>query len=474
MVFANALPLIPYPRSVTVGEGAPLRLAEDDADVVTRIEAGGAPESYTIDVTSSSAEIIGADAAGLFYGQQTFAQLVEHDVQGRFVAPVTIADAPRFPYRGVMLDIARHFHGVEVIKGYIDRASSLKFNHLHLHLSDDQGWRLQIDSWPLLTEKASGTSALGDPGGFLSKDDFREILAYAAARHMVVVPEIDLPGHTHAVGVAYPDLTEAPVLNDHLVTQAAELGQDLPVDGEPFLGWGVGHSSVRIRQEKTYDFLRDVLGEVAELTPGPYLHIGGDEALGTPKEDYDYFIERVTSMVRELGKTPIAWHEAGAAEVAEGTIGQFWGARTPDPGHAAAIEGFVARGGTVILSPSDAAYLDMKPEADFPVGLVWAGLIPVSQSYDWEPSEILENVPDDAILGVEAPLWTETARTAADIDRLIFPRAAAQAEIAWSRQAGSPERDWDSFSSRLGALSRLWAASGWGWYASPEVAWAAV
>lgn len=473
MVLAKTLPLVPYPQSVALGKGAPFRLAGDDANVLTRIGGDGAPESYTITVSPETAEIVGADAAGLFYGRQTFAQLIEEDAAGRFVAPVQIADAPRFAYRGVMLDIARHFHGADVIKSFIDRASSLKFNHLHLHLSDDQGWRIQIDSWPLLTEKASGTSSLGDPGGFLTKDDFREILAYAADRHMVVVPEIDLPGHTHAVGVAYPELTEQPVFNDHLVTQAEELGQALPVHGEPFLGWGVGHSSVKIREERTYEFLRAVLGEVAELTPGPYLHIGGDECLGTAKEDFDYFIGRVTAMVKELGKTPVAWHEAGAANIADGTIGQFWGARVPDPAHATATEGFVARGGQVILSPSDAAYLDMKPVADFPVGLVWAGLIPVSQSYDWEPSDILENVPDEAILGVEAPLWSETVRTPDDIDRLIFPRAAAQAEIAWSRPAGTPERNWESFSGRVGRVARLWAGAGWGWYDSPEVPWKA-
>ncbi|WP_223170845.1 family 20 glycosylhydrolase [Microbacterium sp. NIBRBAC000506063] len=351
MVLPNTLPLVPYPASVALGEGLPFRLAADDANVVTRIDAGAKAESYTISVSAASAVLTAGDEAGLFYARQTFAQLVGEDAEGRFVPAVEIADAPRFPHRGVMLDIARHFHGTDVIKGFIDRASSLKFNRLHLHLSDDQGWRIQIDSWPLLTERASGTSSLGDPGGFLTKDDYREIVAYAAERHMLVIPEIDLPGHTHAVGVAYPDLVEEPVLNDHLVTQAAELGQDLPVHGEPFLGWGVGHSSVKIREERTYDFLRGVLEEIAELTPGPYLHIGGDEALGTPADDFDYFIGRITALVQERGKTPIAWHEAGAGTIAPGTIGQFWGSTTPDPAHAAATVNFAARGGSVILSP---------------------------------------------------------------------------------------------------------------------------
>lgn len=469
MVLANPLPLVPYPRSVARGTGARFRL--EHGDIVRRTEAGGAAESYRIRVDAASAEIVGADEAGLFYGEQTLAQLIEQDAEGRFLPAVEIEDAPRFAYRGVMLDIARHFHGTRTIKALIDRAASLKLNKLHLHLSDDQGWRIQIDSHPELTARASGSSALGDPGGFLSKDDYREILAYAAARHMTVVPEIDLPGHSHAIGVAYPELTEQPVLSAHITAQAAELGQALPVHGEPYLGWAVGHSSVKIRQERTWEFVRAVLAELAALTPGRYLHIGGDEALGTPKADFDHFLETVTTLVAELGKTPIAWHEAGAAPIAPGTVGQFWGARVPSAEHLAAMQGFIARGGRAILSPADAAYLDMKPEADYPLGLVWAGLVPVSQSYDWEPAGVLPGVAEEAILGVEAALWSETVRSLADIDRLIFPRIAAQSEIAWSAPAGSPERDWVSFAQRIARLSRLWAERGWDWYASDEIPW---
>lgn len=470
MVLANPLPLVPYPLRVVAGEGAPLRLSEGSAPH-RELVPGGAPESYTISVTAAGAVVRAADNAGLFYADRTLAQLVQHDDSGAFIAPVEIEDAPRFGYRGMMLDIARHFFDAEAIKGVIDRASALKFNHLHLHLSDDQGWRLELTSRPRLTTHAAGTSALGDAGGFLTQADYRDILAYAAARHMTVVPEFDLPGHTHAVGVAYPELVEQPALSAELVAQAEELGQALPVHGEPYTGWAVGHSSLRIQDDATWVFLEEVLGELAALTPGPYLHIGGDECLGTDPDDYADFLARVTALVQRLGKTPVAWHEAGAAEAAPGTVGQFWGLLEPTDAHAAHTRAFAARGGRVILSPADAAYLDMIPEEGYPLGLHWAGIVPLSRAYDWEPTAVIPGLDAADILGVEAALWTETARTPADLDALMFPRVAAIAEIAWSAPAGTPERSWESFAARIAALAPHWAAAGWGGYRSPEIAW---
>src|SRR5690606_27716767 len=256
--------------------------------------------------------LTGADAAGLAYGLETLLQLLRQDDSGVWGWQRTrIADAPRFGYRGVMLDVARRFFPVHEVKKVIDRCAALKFNHLHLHLSDDQGWRIHIDSWPLLSDKSSTGSATGDGtlagGGCYSKDDYREIVAHAASRHITIVPEIDMPGHTHAIGLAYPDLVEAPVMNDHLLDDARRLGHALPQAGVAYTGWGVGHSSLRIHEERTYDFVKDVLTELAEMTPGPFLHIGGDESLGTSPEDFAYFIARATEIVTDLGKTPVAW-----------------------------------------------------------------------------------------------------------------------------------------------------------------------
>ncbi|WP_243230728.1 beta-N-acetylhexosaminidase [Microbacterium sp. CIAB417] len=436
-----------------------------DGDLVLR-RTDDDGESYRLEI-GARVEITGSDA-GLFYGVQTLRQLLRVKDGVWSIARASIVDAPRYAYRGVMLDVARTFFDVATVKAFIDRASSLKFNHLHLHLTDDQGWRLHIDSRPLLTEKAAGTSTLGRPGGFYTKDDFREIVGYAAAHHMVVVPEIDLPGHTHAIGLAYPDVVEAPVMNDMLLAQSESLGQPLPVAGEPYLGWGVGHSSVRIHEDATWEFLRDVLSEVAEIAPGPYLHVGGDECLGTPAADFDAFIERVTALTAELGKTPVAWHEAGSAQVAEGTVGQFWGSSTPTAEHAEHTRRFAERGGRVILSPSTRAYLDMKYTADFPLGLTWAAIIDLESAYSWEPEEIVPGLDAEAILGVEGPLWSETIPSLADIDQLFFPRAAALAEIGWSPASA---KDWASFRDRVGGLGAVWDAEGWGGHRPSEIDW---
>jgi len=503
--------VVPAPASIEASAGAPFRLtsatsvsgesdaatalaailtartdlapttAEGSADIELRIADGDAPESYRIAVDEASISVTGADAAGLFYGVQTLGQLVTRDGEGWIVPAVVIDDAPRFAYRGVMLDVARHFHGVDTVKGYIDRASSLKFNALHLHLTDDQGWRIQLDSRPELTEKASGTSVGGDvtegaerSGGFYTKDDYREIVEHAAARHMIVVPEVDMPGHTHAVGLAYPELAEDPVISDHMRDIIRDYGGQEPRPGTPYDGMAVGFSSLKIHDEATYDFVADVFGELAAMTPGPYLHFGGDESLATDDEDFAYFVTRVSALVADLGKTPVAWHEAGSAkDVADSTIGQYWGYVRPQEGFAAKAQTFVDNGAGVILSPADAIYLDMKYPSGPELGLTWAnGPTSVEEAYAWEPADVLPGVDDDAILGVEAPLWTETIRTAADIDTMAFPRAAAAAEAGWSPRTGESDlRTWESFRARVGALGPLWTSMGIGFHPSEEIPW---
>ena len=460
--------------------GIRLSAADADADAadagLTDIElridpAISAPEGYTLTV-GERVELVGADEAGLFYGVQTLRQLLREDESGWGFLRAEVQDAPRFGRRGVMLDVARHFFDVDEVKKFIDTTSALKFNHLHLHLSDDQGWRIHIDSWPLLTALSSSTSVDGHPGGFYTKDDYREIVAHAAARHMIVIPEIDLPGHTHAIGIAYPELVEAPVLSEAFLAESAQQNQALPVHGETYLGTGVGHSSVRIHEERTYEFVRDVVRELAEITPGPYIHVGGDESLGTPQADFDLFAERATAIVFEEGKTPIAWHEMGsAANIAEGTVGQYWGKTTPEGTHAEEATHFVERGGALIMSAADVAYLDMKYTEDFPLGLTWAAIIDVRSAYEWEPTAVLD-VPDAAILGIEAPLWSETTRTLSDVEQLVFPRAAAQAEVAWSPRE-APERTWEAFRARLGSLAPLWKAEGVDFHPADEIPWSA-
>lgn len=488
---AHSLPLIPLPAHVRPSEGhlllpslqvegdpATAALMREDlrrlastagpeaahaaGNVVLALtdDAAAGPEGYTLDTRDDGIRITARDSAGLYYGTRTLLQLLRRADEGWSVPRILIEDAPRFAYRGVMLDVTRHFFSVSEVTAYVDRAVALKFNHLHLHLTDDQGWRIQIDSWPRLAERASEGDAGEGPGGFFTKDDYRQIVEYAADRHMTVVPEIDLPGHTHAVGVAYPDLVEEPWITDQLVAEVERLAQPVPVHGEHFSGWAVGHSSLRIGEERAYDFVKDVLDEVAAMTPGPYLHIGGDECLGTSPADFAVFMTRATRLVGETGKTAIAWHEAGAVhDIAEGTVGQYWGSVLPQGSHAEEATRFVTSGGGLILSPSDRTYLDMKPDAGFPLGLDWAGIVPLRTAYDWDPADVVPGVAESAILGVEAPLWTETVESLEDADALVFPRLTAHAETAWSPREGA-DRTWESYLSRLTALAPALRASG--------------
>lgn len=438
--------------------------------------ASSGTESYRIAVDEASVVVTGADGAGLFYGVQTLGQLVVRDDDGWMIPAVEIDDEPRFAYRGVMLDVARHFHDVETVTAYIDRAASLKFNALHLHLTDDQGWRLELDSRPRLTQVASATSVWGDAGGFYTKDDYRQIIAYAASRHMIVVPELDMPGHTHAVGVAYPGLAEDPVLTDQMHQVIREYGGGVPTPGVLYDGLAVGFSSLRIHDEATYGFIADVFGELAEMTPGPYLHFGGDEALGTDPADFALFARKASAIIADLGKTPVAWHEAGAAPgLAPETVGQYWGFMTPTDGMDEKARAFAANGARLILSPADAIYLDMKHSEGSPLGLTWAnGATSVERAYSWEPAEIIPGLDESAILGIEAPMWTETIRTLDDIDEMAFPRIAAAAEAGWSPASGSSDlRTWESFRARVGALGPLWTRLGIGFRASDEIDWAA-
>ncbi|MEI3865959.1 family 20 glycosylhydrolase [Microbacterium sp. CCNWLW134] len=505
----TAIPaLVPLPRSVVAIEGAPFVLtaqtpliADPDAAAAARrilsaataqalaLPSDGSASSlaltlsqrsdigplsaYRLVAADTGVEISAADATGLAAGLHTLAQLLTPVSEGWLVPAIRIDDAPRFAYRGLMLDVARHFFPVADVCAVIDRAASLKLTHLHLHLTDDQGWRLQLRAHPALTAAASGSEIGGGPGGFYTREDYQEIVAYAAARHLTVVPEIDLPGHTHAVGLAYPHLAADPVVTPELAAEAGTRGEALPAAGAPYTGLGVGFSSLRLDDEATFDFVADVLGELAHLTPGPYLHLGGDEAFGTAPDQYDSFLSRVTQLVADLGKVPLTWHDAGRADVAPETVGQYWGLTTPDAESADAARAFVRRASGVILSPADAVYLDMKYDGDTPRGLTWAnGPTSVRRAYEWDPASIIDGIADDDIVGVEAAVWTETIDDLAGLDTMMFPRVAAAAEAAWSAPLGStPERSWESFRRRVGGLGPLWRRQGIAFHPDGGITW---
>lgn len=479
----HLLPECPFPLTAAtcvVSDTAP-HLARDAARLLgctTTPRAGAAAirleltecdsqEGYRIESGAEGVDVTARTPAGLFYATQTLRQLA--GMRG-LIPAAQIADHPRFAYRGFMLDVARHFMPVETVKAVIRRIAALKLNHLHLHLSDDQGWRLEILSRPELTRRAAASEVGGGPGGYYTQREFRELVAYAERFFVTVVPEIDMPGHTHAVSVAYPELAEPPALVPEVLEQAEQLGQSLPQPGEAYTDYVVGFSSLKIGQEETYRFVRDVLQEVASLTPGPFLHIGGDEAKGTSSTDFRAFVTRAMQLAAATGKRPIGWHEVGPAQLPPGAVGQYWGLlsdQTDAPRTAGAV---VEKGGTLILSPGDAAYLDMKYDAPTELGLKWAGYVDVRQSYEWEPARVLD-VPEEAILGVEAALWTETITNLAQLDSMVFPRLAGIAEAAWSAPFGGPGRTWEEYRARLAALGELWEADGISFSRRPGVEW---
>jgi hexosaminidase len=416
------------------------------ADIVLHLDLADslelAAEGYRLDTSASGTTITAASPAGLFYGVQSLRQLLPADVEKRSVqsaawqtVAATITDRPRFAWRGAMLDVARHFFDVAAVTRFVDEIVQFKINVLHLHLTDDQGWRISIADRPELTGIGASTAVGGGPGGFYTEEDYARIVAYASERFVTIVPEIDVPGHTNAALSAYAELNADGTATD------------------PYTGMDVGFSSLDVDADATWQFLDDVFRSVAAQTPGPYLHIGGDESHSTPPDSYPGFLARATALVASHGKTPIAWHEAGrSGDLAPGTLGQYWGYVRPQDNAAELATSFVEQGGSLILSPADVSYLDITYDETTPIGQDWAGgPTSVHAAYEWEPADILPAVSEEKILGVEAPLWTETVASATDIDYLVFPRLAAVAEIAWSARSQTGARNWTDFSARLEA-----------------------
>ena len=449
-------------RALRPATGYPLLVASTAAPATPVIslqlgpaEARLGTEGYRLTVARASVTIRANRPAGLYAGTQTLRQLLPTAIDATTVQTRTwtvpggsILDYPRFAYRGAMLDEARHFHTPDEIKAYLDEMTRFKINYLHLHLADDQGWRIQIDSWPRLTRisGAPGTGVDGVGGGYLTKAQYADLVSYAAARYITIVPEIDLPGHVNAAQVAYPELT---------------------CDGvapPPRTDTAVGYSSLCISKEVTYRFVDDVIRELAAMTPGPYIHIGGDEAQATPPADYLTFEQRVLPIVARYGKTAYGWHEIAKSPSSNTAVAQYWGTSRTNADVATAV----TRGTKVVMSPANKAYLDMKYTADTVLGQDWAGLIEVQTAYGWDPGTLVTGVPESAVLGVEAPLWSETLRNLDHIEFMAFPRLPAIAELGWSPAS---THDWTSFASRLGAYGPRWTARGVDFYPSPQIIW---
>jgi hexosaminidase len=440
--------------------GLPLNVASSGSGIVL---ATGGPaslgdEGYQLDATSSGVTIEARTAAGLFHGVQTLRQLLPAAIDsptqqaGPWRIPaVHVVDSPRFSWRGAHLDVARHFFPVATVERYIDLLALYKLNILHLHLSDDQGWRIAIASWPRLTQVGGSTQVGGGKGGYYTQAQYRQIVAYAAARYITVVPEIDSPGHVNAALASYAQL--------NCNGKATKL----------YTATQVGFSSLCIAKPITYKFYDDVVRELAAITPGKYFDVGGDEAQSTSPADYATFLKKAEAIVTAHGKTLVGWVPGlQSAGLGSAAIGEYWNpARGTADGTQSARDA-VKQGTKLVMEPASTAYFDQKYDADTPLGLSWAGFVPVRVAYSWDPATFVTGVGEKNVLGVESALWSETLHTLRDIQYMTLPRLPGLAEIGWSPKAG---RSWAEYRLRLAAQSPRWRALGATYYKAPGIPW---
>ena len=417
------------------------------------------PESYTLSVTSQRIEIRATSGAGLFYGMQTLLQLMQPTSTGSYSVPsVEIEDTPRFAYRGLMLDVSRHFSTKEFIKKQIDALAYYKINRLHLHLTDAAGWRLEIKKYPLLTDFAAwrtdptwkkwwngGRKYLrydepGASGGYYTQNDIREILEYARQHYITVIPEIEMPSHSEEVLAAYPQLS---------------------CSGEPYK-----NSDFCVGNEETFTFLENVLTEVMELFPSEYIHVGGDEAgksawktcpkcqkrmkdehLANVDELQSYLIHRIEKFLNNHGRRLLGWDEILQGGIAPNATVMSW--RGEEGGIAAVTSGHHA-----IMTPGAYCYLDSYQDAPYSQPEAIGGYLPLKKVYAYDPVPAsLTAEQAKLVYGVQGNLWVEYIPTPEHVEYMIYPRMLALAEVAWS----APERkSWPDFHTRaLSAVADL-------------------
>ena len=446
--------VIPVPEQVIPGEG--VYRFEESPQITFRHSKKMAPESYRLEVRKDGVRITSADDAGAFYAQQTLAQMISEDNGVKEVQCCVVNDCPRFSYRGLHFDVSRHFRSLDFLKKQIDAMALYKMNRMHIHLTDAAGWRMEIEAYPKLTSFAAwrpqqkwkdwwygdrlyveeGTE--GAYGGYYTKDQMRELVEYARQRHIEVIPEIEMPGHSEEVLAAYPELS--------------------------CKGTAYSQGEFCVGNEETFRFLETVLEEVMEVFPSEMIHIGGDEAnkahwkecpkcqqrmqaegLADVDELQSYLIKRIARFVESKGRRIVGWDEILDGGLAQGATVMSW------RGEEGGIEA-MRMGHDVIMTPGRYCYLDHTQDAPFKEPESIGGYLPLDSVYVYDPASKTMDLPG-RLLGIQGNLWSEYVVTDSHAEYMYWPRALAIAETGWSQ----PHRkDLGDFRRRAsGAVGRL-------------------
>jgi hexosaminidase len=444
-------------------------------------------EAYRLDVTPAGATLASRTAHGLYDAVQTLRQTLPPWISSPRPRPgpwsmpaVQITDYPRYAYRGVMLDIARHYEPPSAVEQLIGQAAAYKINVLHLHLSDDQGFRLVINGFPRLSQ-IGGQGSVGtagraeDPGGFWTQAQYRAVVADAAAHFIRVVPEVDSPGHDNAIIMSEYGDTANPRLHH---PQDINCGLHNPPAWD--YAEDVGYSAMCPGSRNTWAIMSAIIGQLARLSPGPWYDVGGDEVPASvlSQPAYASFINTEAGLVRARGKTLMGWADiAGPGiRVPRGSVAEYW-----QPASGITAQEAVRNGMQVVMAPANHAYLDQKYVAgargNAPPGLGQTWACPVgcdlNQAYDWDPGRLVAGVTDRNVIGVEGAVWSETLVDLASVDYMTFPRLMALAEVGWSPSARRAVHSaaHASFLRRVAAQGARLMAAGVNFYPSTEVAW---
>jgi hexosaminidase len=444
-------------------------------------------EGYILKSDKNGVEITGNAAIGTFYGMQTLIQLLPVEKSKSLaIAAVEVKDEPRFVYRGALLDVGRHYFPVAFVKKFIDYLALHKMNYFHWHLTEDQGWRIEIKKYPKLTEigsKRNGSIIGSYPGkgsdntpeqGFYTQEEVKDIVKYASGRFITVIPEIEMPGHGSAAIAAYPELSCFPNEKTQLPdTMISAKSKEEMANGRVKIvqeTWGV-HSDVYVPSEYTFKFLQDVIDEVAVLFPSKYIHVGGDEA---PKDAWkrsefcqqlikekglkdehglqSYFIQRMEKYINGKGRTLIGWDEILEGGLATNAVVMSW--RGEEGGITAAKENH-----PVIMTPGSHVYLDhsqTKNEKEVTIG----GYLPIETVYNYEPiPKELNEQQAKYVLGAQGNVWTEYMANPAKVEYMIFPRLSALSEVLWSQKQKKTCQYLQTKKKPIKKINTIWGAN---------------